>query len=119
MIDQDIQNNVELYPRVEGHPDSNIDFRRVPNLIVYFERKALSLTTDTLQIEEWQPGDIVTYGSDHIGIVSDRRNADGVPYLIHNAGQAKREEDALKSSKISGHYRFDASMLDESDLIKF
>lgn len=43
------------------------------------------------------PGDIVIFGTTHIGIVSDKRNKDGVPYLIHNAGQPLREEDALLS----------------------
>lgn len=109
LVDQDIQENLEAYPRVEGKPDPNIDFRRVPNLKVYFERNAQSLTTDLTQIEQWQPGDIVTFGTTHIGIVSDLRNQKGVPYLIHNAGQPKREEDILEMwnhfNPISGHFR--------------
>lgn len=48
------------------------------------------------KIEAWQPGVIVIFeNSNHIGIISDKRNRNGVPYLIHNAGQPKREEDAL------------------------
>lgn len=109
LVDQDIQENLEAYPRVEGKPDPNIDFRRVPNLKVYFERNAQSLTTNLTQIEQWQPGDIVTFGTTHIGIVSDLRNQKGVPYLIHNAGQPKREEDVLEMwnhfNPISGHFR--------------
>ena len=31
MVDEDIKNNVNMYPRVNGKPDPNIDFRRVPN----------------------------------------------------------------------------------------
>ncbi len=108
MVDGDIASNVSAYPRVDGSPDPNIDFRRVPNLKVFFERHALSLTLDTSKIEEWQPGDIVTYGESHIAIVSDRRNKDGKPYIIHNMGQYNREEDALTYSKISGHFRFKA-----------
>ena len=111
LVDQDIQENLEAYPRVEGKPDPNIDFRRVPNLKVYFERNAQSLTTDLTQIEQWQPGDIVTFGTTHIGIVSDLRNQKGVPYLIHNAGQPKREEDVLEMwnhfNPISGHFRIE------------
>lgn len=106
MVDADIANNTSSYPRVNGSPDPNIDFRRVPNLRVFFERNALSLTLDTSKIEEWQPGDIVTYGDSHIAIVSDRRNKDGKPYIIHNLGQYNREEDALTSKVISGHFRF-------------
>ena len=78
MVDEDIKKNVEKYPRVEGKPDSNIDFRRVPNLKVYFERNQISLTTDLKKIEEWQPGDIVAFGKSHIGIISDKRNKQGI-----------------------------------------
>lgn len=85
MVDEDIKNNVDKYPRVGGKPDPNIDFRRVPNLKVYFERNAINLTTDLNKIEEWQAGDIVTFGTSHIGIISDKRNKKGIPYLIHNA----------------------------------
>ena len=110
MVDEDIKNNVNLYPRVEGKPDPNIDFRRVPNLKVYFERNHISLTTDLNEISQWQAGDIVVFGKEHIGIISDKRNEKGGPYLIHNAGHPYREEDGLEfynenAWKISGHYR--------------
>lgn len=110
MVDEDIKNNVEKYPRVDGTPDSNIDFRRVGNLKTFFERNSINLTTDLSKIEEWQPGDIVTFGISHIGIISDKRNEKGIPYLLHNAGQPSREEDILEIynsfEKISGHFRF-------------
>ena len=109
MVDKDIKENTDKYPRVAGKPDTNIDFRRVPNLKVYFERNHIVLTTDLRKIEEWQPGDIVIFGSTHIGIISDKRNKKGIPYLIHNGGQPIREEDFLetydKYEPISGHYR--------------
>jgi len=111
LVDEDIKNNVELYPRVAGTPDPNIDFRRVDNLRVFFTRYAKNLTTDLNKIEEWQPGDIVTFGKEHIGIISDKRNEKGIPYLIHNGAQPIREEDALEANnnwmKISGHFRFE------------
>ena len=110
LIDADIAENTGLYPRVQGTPDPNIDFRRVPNLRVFFERYAESLTIDPYEIAEWQPGDIVTFEGSHIGIISDKRNRDGIPYLIHNSGQPKREEDALlrchRNHPISGHFRW-------------
>lgn len=106
MVDEDIANNTELYPRVDGNPDPNIDFRRVSNLKVFFERHAISLTLDPYDIKKWQPGDIVTYGTSHIAIVSDKRNKNGLPYIIHNSGQLNREEDALARQEISGHFRF-------------
>ncbi len=110
MIDEDIKNNVKEYPRVGGKPDPNIDFRRVPNLISFFSRNAISLSTDLSQIADWQPGDIVTFEKNHVGIISDKRNKNGVPYLIHNGPQKNREEDILEIyslySKISGHFRW-------------
>lgn len=109
MVDEDIKNNIDKYPRVDGKPDSNIDFRRVPNLKVYFERNQINLTTDLSKIGEWQPGDIVVFGSSHIGIISDKRNKKGIPYLLHNGGQPLREEDILEVyniyEPITGHYR--------------
>ena len=109
MVDEDIKKNVNKYPRVGGKPDPNIDFRRVPNLKVYFERNHITLTNDLSKIEEWQPGDIVVFGSKHIGIISDKRNEKGIPYLLHNGGQPIREEDILERynayDPITGHYR--------------
>ncbi|MBQ7890081.1 MAG: DUF1287 domain-containing protein [Erysipelotrichaceae bacterium] len=106
LVDQDISDNTEFYPL--DNPDPNIDFRRVKNLKVFFERHAISLTTDITQIEEWQPGDIVTFAPSHIGIISDKRNKDGIPYLIHYSGQPNKEEDCIvkRSMEITGHYRW-------------
>ena len=110
MVDEDIRKHIEAYPRTEGIADPNIDFRRVDNLRVFFTRNAENLTTDLAQIEEWQPGDIVTFGKSHVGIISDKRNEKGIPYLIHNASQPNREEDALEYwnqiDPISGHFRW-------------
>lgn len=123
MVDNDIKNNVEKYPETNGTPDSNIDFRRVTNLKVFFDRNAINLTLDINKIEEWNPGDIVIFGENfsHIGIISDKRNKDGIPYLIHNAGQFKREEDALlrwsTTKTITGHYRFDIEYYKEKNKI--
>ena len=105
LVDADIAANVALYPRVEGNPDPNIDFRRVPNLEVFFSRFAESLTLDPTDIAAWQPGDIVVY-KNLIGIISDKRNKDGQPYIIHHGGGPKREEDALTRQEITGHYRW-------------
>lgn len=120
MVDEDISEHADAYPAVAGKPDPNIDFRRVGNLKVYFERHAVSLTRDPVKISEWQPGDVVVFGTNHVGMISDRRNRSGIPYLIHNSGQPNREEDALtRQGAISGHFRFDASRLDTALLKKF
>ena len=110
LVTEDIKNNREAYPNII-YQDSNIDFRRVINLDIYFQRNVITLTNDISQISEWQPGDIVVFGNhEHIGIISDKRNQKGIPYLIHNAGQPKLEEDTLerwsKRKGITGHYRF-------------
>lgn len=105
LVDEDIRADQESY-NIEK-PDKNIDFRRVRNLKVYFEHKAISLTTDLSEIEEWQGGDIVIF-QDHIGIVSDRRNENGVPYVIHHNSpwQTKYEQDILeKREDLVAHYR--------------
>lgn len=110
LVDEDIKNNVDLYERVNGNPDPNIDFRRVANLKVFFDRNAVNLTLDPYDIENWQAGDIVIFGPNHIGIISDKRNKEGIPYILHNAGQYNREEDGMirwyKNRGITGHYRF-------------
>lgn len=113
MVDEHIGKNLSLYPRTGGKQDRNIDFRRVPNLKVFFDNNAVSYTLDPYKISEWQPGDIVIFGKNysHIAIVSDKRNSRGVAYIIHNAGQPVREEDALikysRRAPITGHYRFE------------
>lgn len=113
-MDLDILDNTSLYPRVEGNPDPNIDFRRVPNQHVFFERFAESLTTelkpgDVENLKEWQPGDIVVFldGYHHVGIVSDKRAKDGTPYFIYN-NPPFASEVKLTSFKtpIAGHYRW-------------
>ena len=118
MIDEDIKNNPEAYPQITVR-DKNIDFRRVMNQKTFFERYATKLTTNTKRIAEWQPGDIVIFEDKHIGIISDRRNKNGIPYVIHNGGQENREEDYLTKKEITGHYRFDASKIDENILKKW
>ena len=101
----DIATNPNDYDILE--PDRNIDFRRVKNLKVFFRNHAISLTLDVNDIEEWLGGDIVIF-KQHIGIVSDRRNKNGIPYVIHHNDpmQKSYEEDVLeKRSDIVGHYR--------------
>ena len=105
LVHEDVMDAPGSYPQREAKV---IDFRRVVNLDVWFKRNAAYvLTTDVGQIEEWQGGDIVTFEG-HIGIVSDRRNAEGIPYVIHHGreGQVHYEEDILKTrGDITGHYR--------------
>jgi len=113
-VHQDMRANFRLYPKNWGlsRPDSNIDHRRVPNLMTWFKHQgwALPLGQDA---ERYRPGDIVTWdlggGLTHIGIVSDRQAGSGVPLVLHNIGRGTREEDIIFSFKITGHYRIPAA----------
>lgn len=107
LVNEDIINNKEKY-NIEVI-DKNIDFRRVRNLDVYLKNNSISLTKDLSQIEEWQGGDIIVF-KDHIGIISDKRNKKGIPFLLHHANpiQVNYEEDVLElygQDYIIGHYR--------------
>ncbi len=111
-VHQDMSMNFHLYPKIWGlkSPDSNIDHRRVPNLMLFFSRygKNLPISRNPL---DYKPGDIITWdlggGLTHIGIVSNRENGDGNGWLIaHNIGNGPQLEDMLFDFKIIGHYRY-------------
>lgn len=105
LVNEDIKNNRNLY-NIDVI-DKNIDFRRVRNLKIYFDRHAISLTTDINNITEWQGGDIIVFKT-HIGIISDVRNKKGISFIIHHANpyQKNYEEDILEQrNDIVGHYR--------------
>jgi hypothetical protein len=111
-IHEDMVARYDLYPHHwdNRRPDKNIDHRRGANHIVYFRRHARALPTGTtgIALSSWQPGDIVYWklgnNLDHCGIISNVRNASGVPLVIHNIGIA-RQEDCLTSWKIVAHFR--------------
>ena len=105
LVNEHIKTNRNLYDI--DVIDKNIDFRRVQNLKVYLNNNAIALTNDINKIKEWQGGDIVVF-KNHIGIVSDKRNKKGVPFIIHHANPYQRyyEEDILEyRNNIIGHYR--------------
>ena len=105
LVNEHIKTNRNLYDI--DVIDKNIDFRRVQNLKVYLDNNAIALTNDINKIKEWQGGDIVVF-KNHIGIVSDKRNKKGVPFIIHHANPYQRyyEEDILEyRNNIIGHYR--------------
>jgi len=113
-VHEDMEQNFSAYPRhwrwLSGHPDKNIDHRRVPNLMVFFSRKGETLAI-TQRAEDYEPGDLVTWdlggGVPHVGIVVDQKSATSGRFLIeHNIGQGPKMEDILFNWKISGHYRY-------------
>ena len=114
LLDADIRKDPGAYPRAKPR-DANIDYRRVPNLLVYLRRYGTSLPTTVsedpmINARSFQPGDLVTFTNpDHIAVLSDKRNAQGLPYLLHNDGPTASEADAFMgwySRGITGHFRF-------------
>jgi len=111
-VHEDMKKNFSDYPQIWGleRPDKNIDHRRVPNLQAFFERNGWSLPLSD-QPSDFIPGDLVTCivppNLPHIMIVSDRRNRDDIPLVIHNIGNGTREEDFLFEFELTGHYRIE------------
>ena len=113
-VHEDIAANFGSYPNqarwLLQHPDTNIDHRRVPNLMVFFSRKGTALAASMMP-EDYGPGDLVTWdlggGVPHIGIVVDRKSRETGRYLVvHNIGEGPKMEDVLFRWKITGHYRY-------------
>ena len=119
-VHEDMSAAFTAYPALWNlrRPDSNIDHRRVPNLQVFFKRNGdtLPMTRDP---HEYSAGDLVTWmlpgNLPHMGIVVDRRTADGDrPLIVHNIGAGPRLEDILFAFPITGHYRYEGPSRSES-----
>lgn len=109
-VHEDIVRNFDAYPhKWQRHPDSNIDHRRVPNLMVFFSRHGTKLPISQRD-PDYSPGDIVAWdlggGITHIGIVVDHRGSSGRYMVVHNIGRGPQMEDVLFDWKIIGHYRY-------------
>jgi uncharacterized protein len=111
-LHEDMKGNFAKYPQKWGarRPDSNIDHRRVPNLMTWLDRqgKAQPITKDA---KDYLPGDVVSWELDnglaHIGMVS-KIKVEGTDRhaIAHNIGLGARIEDVLFAWKITGHYRY-------------
>jgi uncharacterized protein YijF (DUF1287 family) len=113
-VHEDMLRNFSAYPNQRrwllAHTDTNVDHRRVPNLMTFFSRQG-ELLTISMQREDYAPGDLVTWdlggNVPHIGIVVDRKSARTGHYLVvHNIGRGPQMEDVLFNWKITGHYRY-------------
>ncbi len=77
----DMNNNFSAYPKIWNlkHTDTNIDHRRVPNLMTFFKRHQSELPITKIG-KDYLPGDVVAWnlgGSiTHIGIVSSVKTTD-------------------------------------------
>ncbi len=111
-VHEDMKAYFDRYPGNWGlkTTDKNIDHRRVPNLMKFFERHG-EVKPITENSSDYIPGDIVCWnlggGITHIGIVSDRKPDDKNRYLIvHNIGAGQVMQDCLFDFEIIGHYRY-------------
>ena len=111
-VHEDMKQNFNSYPKSWGlkRTDTNIDHRRVPNLMTFFKRHNAQKSITTIA-EDYQPGDIVCWNLGgaitHIGIVTSQKTEDKQRYLIvHNIGGGQVAEDVLFAYTIIGHYRY-------------
>jgi uncharacterized protein YijF (DUF1287 family) len=104
-VHEDIRRARAAYPMVKGMGDPNIDQRRVGTLLPYFKRhwETRSAKLDDPS-DPLRPGDVILMdtfpsrsGPDHIGILSDRLDASGLPLVINNwtNGTVTAEMDLL------------------------
>lgn len=111
-VHEDMAANFSVYPKIWGlkKPDTNIDHRRVPNLMAFFKRKGAVLPLSNTA-SDYQPGDLVCWNLGrnilHIGVVSNTPSPSGNRYLIvHNIGYGQELSDCLFDWEIIGHYRY-------------
>ena len=109
-VHEDILRDFGAYPHGrQGQPDTNIDHRRVPNLMVFLKRRGIQLPI-TQNLRDYSPGDVVAWNLGgaitHIGIVVNQRGHSGSYMVVHNIGRGPQMEDVLFSWKIIGHYRY-------------
>jgi uncharacterized protein len=111
-VHEDMKHNFAAYPQYWGlsGTDTNIDHRRVPNLMKYFERQGKAIAI-TQRKEDYLPGDVVTWnlgeGQEHIGIVTQFKSPQtGQFMIVHNIGGGARLEDILLNWPVMGHYRY-------------
>lgn len=112
-VHEDMKANFKMYPQNWGltRPNTNIDHRRVPNLMVFFSRHGKVKLIST-KPKDYLPGDIVCWnlggGITHIGLVVNKKSTDGERYLVvHNIGGGQVLEDCLFDHKIIGHYQYE------------
>jgi uncharacterized protein YijF (DUF1287 family) len=113
-LHDDIRRARAAYPMVKGSGDPNIDQRRVGTLLPYFRRR---WEAHTARLDDpadpLRPGDVILMdtfpgrsGPDHIGILSDRLDEQGLPLVINNwtDGTVTAEMDLLRFVPVL--YRF-------------
>jgi uncharacterized protein YijF (DUF1287 family) len=119
-IHEDRKANPRLYPPNppgERSPNSDIDQRRCRNLVVWFRRHATELTASLApgDLDQWRPGDVAFFHlarkiegrPGHVGIVSDRKDRDGMPLVLDNLGPVAAERYRLDAfASVDSHFRY-------------
>lgn len=112
-LHEDIKASPASFPMVKK-PDPNIDQRRVKTLLPHFKRRWAALSVDPRdRAQPWLPGDVLfmqTLGDerpDHLGIVSDRIGASGLPLVINSwdTGHTTGELDLLAFVPVTHRFR--------------
>lgn len=112
LVHEDMKANFGLYPNLWQlkSTDTNIDHRRVPNLMTFFKRFGITKPI-TKNADDYRPGDIVCWrldgGATHIGIVVNKKSWNNKCYkIVHNIGFGQVVQDCLFDYTIIGHYRY-------------
>lgn len=113
-LHEDIARARAAYPMVKGMGDPSIDQRRVGTLLPYFQRRWEKHTAKLDDPKDpLRPGDVILMdtfpqrsGPDHIGILSDRLDDQGLSLVINNwtDGTVTKEMDLLPGVPVM--YRF-------------
>ena len=114
VLHEDIRRAPKAYPMIKGAGNPSIDQRRVGTLLPYFQRHwehhtaKLDDPTDPLR-----PGDVIfmdTFpsrsGPDHIGILSDRVDDQGLPMVINNWTDGTKTSEMDLLTFVPVLYRF-------------
>ena len=112
LVREDIARAPAAYPMVRT-ANPNIDHRRVKTILPWFKRHWDQLATDSTNLRDWLPGDVVFMdtlskpGPDHIGIVSDRLGPSGRPLVINSwtDGYRTSEMDLLTMVPVTHRFR--------------
>jgi uncharacterized protein YijF (DUF1287 family) len=117
-LHEDVRKARGAYPMVKGSGDPSIDQRRVGTLLPFFKRHWEQHTAKFDDASDpLRPGDVIfmdTFpskpGPDHIGILSDRVDDQGLPFVINNwtDGTTTAEMDLLTFVPVLYRFRLPA-----------
>ena len=98
--------------------DSIIEKNRTDRIGLYksfINDNAVKIEIDYKKRAEFQPGDFI-FLQEGIAVLSDKRNRQGLNFVIMIENGKVVEKEDIQDIKISGHYRFDSSLIDDGFL---